>query len=55
MFSMYHNQKRVMVLSYKPSLHDVVKNDDTDTFYEVIRIEGKIVHCQLTTDPRIFV
>lgn len=54
MFAMYHNQQRVMVLSYKPSLHDIIKNDDTHTFYKVICIEGKTVHCQLTTDPRIF-
>jgi hypothetical protein len=30
MFPMYAGSKRVMVLSYKPKLDDVIKNDATD-------------------------
>lgn len=52
LFPLFENNKRVMVLSYKPDINDVIRDDDTDRWYRVTKIEGRKIQARLTVDPR---
>lgn len=53
MFPMYVDKERVMVLSYKPSINDIIRDCDTHKWYKVLKIEGRKVQSRRTIDPRI--
>jgi hypothetical protein len=48
MFPMYVKEERVMVLSYKPKIDDVIKDDTTNKWYKVLKIEGRKVQARRT-------
>ncbi|MEP9408606.1 hypothetical protein ABKP09_20005 [Peribacillus frigoritolerans] len=48
MFPMYVNKERVMVLSYKPKIDDVIKDDKTSKWYKVLKVEGRTVQARKT-------
>jgi hypothetical protein len=48
MFPMYVKEERVMVLSYKPKIDDVIKDDATNKWYRVLKIEGRKVQARRT-------
>lgn len=37
-YDLYCNRKLIMQLEYKPSIDDVIKDDDTGIFYKVTRV-----------------
>lgn len=52
MFPLFADNERVMVLSYKPDINDVIRDDETDKWYRVNKIEGRKVQASRTIDPR---
>ncbi|MCM3443982.1 hypothetical protein [Metabacillus halosaccharovorans] len=52
MFPMFVGDKRVMVLSYKPTVNDLIRDDDTYKWYKVLKIDGRKVYSRRTIDPR---
>jgi len=52
MFPMFIGEKRVMVLSYKPSINDLIRDDNSHKWYKVLKIEGRKVYSRRTLDPR---
>ncbi|WP_409177473.1 hypothetical protein [Brevibacillus fortis] len=54
MFPMFVKGKRVMVLSYKPTLGDIIKNDATGDWYKVESIEGRKVQSYGISAPTGF-
>jgi hypothetical protein len=54
MYGLYVDDKKVMGLSYKPELDDVIKDDDTGKWYKVLRIKGRKAYARPTIDPRMY-
>ena len=43
---------RIAGLFYKPKIHDVIRIDETDTWYKVIEIIGRVAYAKQAVDPR---
>ncbi|WP_273123424.1 hypothetical protein [Bacillus weihaiensis] len=54
MFGLYLKNKKVMGLSYKPDIGDVIRNDENNKFYKVLKLEGRKVYSRITFDPRMY-
>lgn len=53
MYPMYVREERVMVLHYKPSIQDLIRNDAIDKWYRVDKIVGRKVYAHNTFNPYI--
>nr|WP_173026371.1 hypothetical protein [Aeromonas sp. Ne-1] len=52
LFPMFVGEKRVMVLSYKPSVNDLIRDDGGYKWYKVLKIEGRKVYSRRTLNPK---
>jgi hypothetical protein len=54
MFGLYLKEKKVMGLSYKPDIGDVIRDDQNNKWYKVERLEGRKTYSRFTVDPRLY-
>jgi hypothetical protein len=50
---MFDGNKKVMLLSYKPNINDLIKDDENNKWYKVLKIEGRKVLSRRTINPTI--
>lgn len=48
MFGSNLKDKKVMGLSYKPSINDLIKDDENNKWYKVLKVEGRKAYSRRT-------
>lgn len=52
MFILYLKDRWIMALDYKPVVGDVIRDDASGVWYEVLRLDGRKAFSRTTVDPR---